>query len=113
MTNAHALAVTDKAPRSARIGKVIIFLILLILLVAFILPFILVVFNAFKSMNDITANPMSAIGKDGFTLQNFTNAMEKMQFWTVLGNSVIITTCATILTVPWRPMSWDSSTRIT
>lgn len=105
MTNAHALAVRDKAPRSARIGKVVIFLILLILLVAFILPFILVVFNAFKSMNDITANPMSVIGKDGFTLENFTNAMEKMQFWTVLGNSVIITTCATVLTVLFSAMA--------
>src|SRR5699024_2286320 len=35
----------------------------------------------------------------GFTLENFPNAMEKMNFWTVFGNSAIITITSTIFTL--------------
>ena len=55
MTSAHAIQVRDKAPLSARIGKAILFIVLVVLLLAFILPFILVIFNALKNINVITA----------------------------------------------------------
>lgn len=72
---------------------------LLLLFVAFIFPFVLVVINVFKSKADITINPLALIGKHGFTLKNFPDAMKKMDFWKVFTNSLIITVCSTILTI--------------
>ena len=48
---------------------------------------------------------MASIGAHGITLKNFVGAMAKMKFWTVLGNSVIITTCATVLTIVFSAMA--------
>ncbi|MFD0704676.1 carbohydrate ABC transporter permease [Alloscardovia venturai] len=88
-----------KAIVRARVGHVLTIILLIILLLAFIWPFWMVLTNAFKSMNDITGEPLSVVGSHGFTLTNFTNAMRKMHFWRVFGNSAIITTFATILTI--------------
>ena len=65
----------------------------------FIFPFILVVINVFKTKADITSNPLALIGAHGFTLKNFPEAMKKMNFWTVFGNSFLITCSATVLTI--------------
>ncbi|MBR0312828.1 MAG: carbohydrate ABC transporter permease, partial [Oscillospiraceae bacterium] len=53
----------------------------------------------------ITANPLALIGAHGFTLSNFPEAMKKMNFWTVFGNSMIITVCSTILTIAVSSMT--------
>lgn len=82
-----------------RVSHTVQMVVLVLLLFFFIAPFLIVVINVFKSMDDITSNPLSIVGKSGFTLENFPNAMEKMNFWTVLGNSTIITVSATVLTV--------------
>lgn len=74
-------------------------IVLLILFICFIFPFILVVINVFKTKADITADPLSLLGAHGFTLQNFPEAMKKMNFFTVFGNSLIITVCSTIVTI--------------
>ena len=74
-------------------------IILLIVFLAFIAPFILVVINVFKTKADITSNPLALIGEHGFTVANFPDAMAKMNFWRVFANSLIITVCATILTI--------------
>ena len=90
----------EKAARQKKISHAIMWVVLLILFFCFIFPFILVVINVFKSKVDIIANPLSLIGeRKGFTTENFPAAMEKMQFWKVFGNSLIVTTCATILTI--------------
>ena len=73
--------------------------VLLVLFVCFIFPFIMVVINVFKTKADIVKNPLALIGAHGFTLANFPEAMKKMKFWTVFGNSLIITSCATVLTI--------------
>jgi raffinose/stachyose/melibiose transport system permease protein len=73
--------------------------VLLVLFICFIAPFILVVINVFKSKSDIISNPLALIGAHGFTFKNFPKAMAKMNFWRVFGNSLIITICATILTI--------------
>ncbi|MBR1496195.1 MAG: carbohydrate ABC transporter permease [Oscillospiraceae bacterium] len=88
------------AARNKKIGHAITWIILLILFFCFIFPFLMVIVNVFKDKSDITRNPLSLIGATkGFTLQNFPEAMNKMNFWTVFGNSLIITVCATILTI--------------
>ena len=73
--------------------------ILLAVFLAFIAPFFLVVINVFKTKADITSNPLALIGAHGFTISNFPDAMAKMNFWRVFANSLIITVCATVLTI--------------
>lgn len=89
----------EKAARRKKIGHAITWVVLLLLFIAFIFPFILVVINVFKSKADITIDPLALIGKHGFTLKNFPEAMKKMDFWKVFTNSLIITVSSTILTI--------------
>ena len=89
----------QKAARKKKISHAIMWIILLILFICFIFPFILVVINVFKTKGDITTNPLSIIGAHGFTLENFPEAMKKMNFFTVFGNSLIVTVSATLLTI--------------
>ena len=97
---------SEKALRRKRIIHTIMFIILIVVFFCFIFPFILVVINVFKEKSDIIREPLSLIGaKKGFTLANFPEAMVKMNFWTVFGNSLIITVSATILTLLFSSMT--------
>ena len=89
----------ERAARKKKVSNVVMWIVLLVVFLAFIAPFILVVINVFKTKADITANPLSLIGEHGFTLANFPEAMNKMSFWRVFGNSLTITVCATVLTI--------------
>ena len=89
----------EKAARQKKISHAIMWVVLLLLFFCFIFPFVLVVINVFKSKADIIRDPLAIIGAHGFTLANFPAAMEKMQFWKVFSNSLIITVCATVLTI--------------
>ena len=94
----------ERAARQKKISHIIMWIVLLILFICFILPFILVVINVFKTKADITMNPLALIGAHGFTFKNFPEAMKKMNFFTVFGNSFIITLSATILTIVFSSM---------
>jgi raffinose/stachyose/melibiose transport system permease protein len=97
---------SEKALRRKRIIHAIMFIILIVVFFCFIFPFILVVINVFKEKSDIIREPLSLIGaKKGFTLANFPEAMVKMNFWKVFGNSLIITVSATILTLLFSSMT--------
>ena len=89
----------EKAARNKKIKHAIMIIVLAILFVAFIFPFIMVIINVFKVKADITANPLALIGKHGFTLENFPNAIKKMNFFNSFGNSLIITIFSTIGTI--------------
>jgi raffinose/stachyose/melibiose transport system permease protein len=90
----------ERAARKKKIAHVIMWVVLLILFICFIFPFLMVIINVFKDKSDITRDPLSLIGATkGFILTNFPHAMQKMNFWTVFGNSLIITVCSTILTI--------------
>ena len=99
-----AMTQNEIAARKKARGNVGKYILLIILFILFIFPFILVVINVFKTKADITINPLSLIGVHGFTLANFPNAMEAMDFWRVFFNSLIITVSATILTVLFSAM---------
>jgi raffinose/stachyose/melibiose transport system permease protein len=73
--------------------------ILVLLFIVFIAPFILVLINVFKDKADIVSNPLALVGEHGFTLKNFPEAMEKMDFFNVFKNSLIITIISTVLTI--------------
>lgn len=85
--------------RNLNVGSIALTAILSVVLALFVAPFALVIVNVFKPMSDITANPLAIIGKHGFTIDNFIEAMDKMRFWTVASNSTFITVLATVLTV--------------
>ncbi len=53
----------------------------------------------FKTKADITTNPLALIGEHGFTLENFPEAMRKMNFWRSFANSAVITIFSTIFTI--------------
>ena len=95
----------EKAARQKKIAHVIMWIVLLVLFICFITPFLLVIINVFKTKADITSNPLALIGAHGFTMKNFPDAMKKMNFWTVFGNSAIITVSSTILTIAVSSMA--------
>ena len=95
----------ERAARKKKISHAIMWVVLLVLFICFIFPFILVLINVFKTKGDITSNPLSLIGAHGFTFENFPAAMKKMNFFTVFGNSLIITVSATILTIIFSSMT--------
>ena len=88
-----------KAARKKTVSHVIMMIILIAVFILFIFPFLLVVVNVFKTNADITSNPLGLIGEHGFTLGNFPEAMERMNFPVVFTNSLIVTTCSTVLTL--------------
>ena len=94
-----------KAARKKKIAHAIMWIVLLILFLCFIFPFFLVLINVFKSKGDITADPLALIGAHGFTFKNFPEAIKKMNFLTVFGNSLIITVSSTIMTIVLSSMT--------
>lgn len=95
----------EKAARNRKIKHAIFIVILVILFICFIFPFVLVVINVFKTKADITSNPLALVGKHGFTLENFPEAMRKMDFWNSFMNSAIITITSTIITIALSSMA--------
>ncbi len=90
----------ERAARRKKIAHALMWVLLLVLFICFIFPFLMVIINVFKDKSDITRDPLSIIGAaKGFILTNFPEAMKKMNFWNVFGNSLIVTVCATILTI--------------
>ena len=89
----------EKAAAAKKRNHAIMIIILILLFIIFIIPFIMVIINVFKVKTDIVSNPLSLVGEHGFTLENFPNAMAKMNFWNVFKNSLIVTICSTILTI--------------
>ena len=98
--NQNELAAKQKKRR-----QVITIIVLIVVFILFVIPFLLVLINVFKTKGDITSNPLSLIGEHGFTLQNFPEAMAKMDFWNVFKNSAIITFSATVLTILFSAMA--------
>ena len=89
----------EKAAMHKSVTQVIKFVVLLIVLFLFVFPFLLVIINVFKTKADITSNPLALIGAHGFTLDNFPEAIRKMNFFRAFGNSLLITCSSTVLTI--------------
>ena len=95
----------ELAAKQKRTRQIVTIIVLILVFILFVIPFLLVLINVFKIKGDITSNPLALIGEHGFTLQNFPEAMEKMDFWNVFKNSAIITFCATVLTILFSAMA--------
>lgn len=88
-----------------RTAKYFKYLLLGVFLLVYITPFIMVLINSFKSKMDIIKNPLSLVGEEGFILSNFFEAIDKMNFWRALLNSVVITGVSTGLIVLFSAMA--------
>lgn len=95
----------EKAARNKKIANFIKIIVLLLLFFCFIFPFLMVIINVFKVKADITSDPMALIGAHGFTLENFPEAMRKMDFVRSFANSTIITVSSTVLTILFAAMA--------
>lgn len=95
----------EKAARNKKIANFIKIIVLLLLFFCFIFPFLMVIINVFKVKADITSDPMALIGAHGFTLENFPEAMRKMDFVRSFANSTIITVSSTVLTILFAAMT--------
>jgi raffinose/stachyose/melibiose transport system permease protein len=71
------------------IVRTVLFVVGAFLSVAYFMPFFLVFVNSFKPIPEILDNPLALPIE--YTWDNFTQAMEKMNFFLSLSNSIIIT----------------------
>ena len=77
------------ATKKRTLGKKLTFALGLILSISYVAPFLLVLLNSFKPKFDILANPLG--WPTQFTWDNFQQALQKMNFFRSLVNSIIIT----------------------
>ena len=63
--------------------------------IIFILPVFLIIMNAFKPNNDILTSFISF--PKSLYLENFSEAMRIMNFWTVFRNTLLVTVCTVIV----------------
>ncbi len=78
-----------RVTEGSSIARKSIFITGLILSIAYFLPFLLVFVNALKPKMDILSNPLA--WPKTISWDNFSQAMEKMNFFRSLTNSIIIT----------------------
>ncbi len=88
--------------QTRNLTKRIIFTVGLILSVSYFLPFVLVFINAFKGKYEILADPLS--WPKVATWDNFQQAMEKMNFFRSLTNSIIITVISVSILIVFSSM---------
>lgn len=77
-------------------SRTILFIVMCLVYLFYMIPFIMVLINAFKEKRDIVTNPLSLTPEKGFTLANFTKAFDKMNFLSSFGNSLFITGLSTL-----------------
>jgi len=78
-----------KEKKHGSFGRKVTFWVGLFLSITYVAPFFLVLLNSFKTKYDILGNPLG--WPQVFTLDNFQQALEKMNFFIPLVSSVIVT----------------------
>lgn len=74
-------------------------IVLFLFFILYMMPFILIVVNSFKTKTGILKNPLSIIDPKGLTLDNFVKAFDKMEFVRSFTNSLIVTVISVLLIV--------------
>lgn len=74
------------------VGRRVLFAMGSVLAVFYAFPFFLVLLNSFKEKRDIRRNPLSL--PEEWLFGNYVKAAQRMEYWTSLTNSVIITVSA-------------------
>lgn len=81
--------------KRAKVQKGILFCVTLAVLILFLIPFYILVLNTFKPTSQFLSDPFGL--PKSFDLSNYTEAIEKMNFWSALSNTALITVAATLL----------------
>lgn len=81
--------------KKAQLKKISAFLVTLAVLLLFMIPFFILVINTFKSTPEFIKTPFAL--PRSLNLENFTVAIRRMNFWTALKNTAIVTVAAVIL----------------
>lgn len=84
---------------------------MLLLCVAFVIPLYYLVVNSFKTQSAALVSPLAPPTAGSFTLNNYVRAFHTMHFFTDLGNSVLITSCAVVLIILFGSMAGYTLTR--
>ena len=69
------------------------------LLLVYMVPFFLVIINAFKSNGAILKSPLSLVDPGGIIFENFTKAFERMNFLRSFANSLLVTVVSVALII--------------
>ena len=89
MSALKSMNAVKKVKRHGSFGRKVVFWVGLFLSITYVSPFFLVLLNSFKNKYDILGNPLG--WPTQFTLDNFQQALEKMNFFRSLVSSVIVT----------------------
>lgn len=73
-----------------RAGGVLLGILVVVLCIAFLMPFIVMASTAFRTNRDAFTAPVSLFPRE-FTLENFPAAMEVIPYWRYMANTVFIT----------------------
>ena len=79
------------------IMQILLHAVLILIAIMVISPLLLLVFNSFKSNNEILNNPVAL--PTSFSLQYIVNAMQQINFWQSLGVTFVVTFCSVVLLV--------------
>lgn len=82
-----------------RVWSMVKTLLLFVLLLIYMIPFFMVLINAFKSNRSILKAPLSLIEPGGPIFTNFSTAWKQMNFLRAFGNSLFITVLSVLLIV--------------
>lgn len=80
-------------------------LVMVAIFLFYMIPFILILLNSFKAKRDIIKNPFSLLAEKGYSLGNYTEAFEKMNYIRSFGNSLLITGLSTLLVIVLAAMT--------
>ena len=78
-----------------RLKEKLTFLLVLIILILFMVPFMVLVINTFKTTSEFTKMPFSL--PKSWNFDNYKVAIERMNFWQALKNTALITVFTTLL----------------
>ena len=84
-------------------GKVISSILLLLLSLAFLSPIYIMIVNSFKSRSELYKNALAL--PEAFDFQYYTQAMKKMDFVNVFGNSLLVTVVTVFFVVMLASMT--------
>lgn len=99
--------------KDSRVKDRVIFIILLVLAIAFLVPILIVLMNSFKGKFFISDTPFVFPTKETFTgLENYTNGLIKTGFLKAFGYSFFITAASVVVIVLFTSMTGWYITRV-
>lgn len=91
--------------RRKRANTIVLTIVGLLIAVFFISPIFILFINSFKSLKNIYLNILALPNADTFTLKNYPQAFEKLEFLKSISNSLGITIAATVFILIFCSMS--------